>query len=691
MRRLLPIAFRAALGGILLLLAGPGFARNLLTNGGFEDGLEGWSLLAQNGGSATYTAVSDAPEGVSALRIEATTLGANPWSLQAISSPWSAQVGTEHTITFRAKAAVVGARFRLVIQDGSFGNQQSRDQTLSTDWTHYTWTLTPGAASMNFVLHFFETGTFWLDDVRIARGDGSDVPVNLVLDAGQTHQTMVGFGGALTWYADRVFRSPHRDAINQLIFEDLGMDILRLKNWYFPSNYPTNKDPTGMADATMWRYTTDFYNLAKAADPAIKVLYSSWGPPAALKSNNSTREGTLKKVDGAFVYDQYAQYWVDTFAHLPFIPDYLSIQNEPGYTNPGWTTCVWRPTETADFPGYAEALDLVHEALRDLPRMPLIVGAEVENIGSADWDGSENLFRAFTTPLQSRDYVHAYAYHLYNIWALNRIDAVIPNLQLIRDEFSDRPNFMTEYSREFAGWLETARIIQNSLIEANTAAYIHWNLVWAPASDPAEESAMIAINNAGAYTVGENYYALKHFSKFIDEGYLRVSLSGSDTNLRVSAFLRPDGRRLVVQAVNAGSSARSVNWDLDGAVIAAAEAIRSTEGNLYAELGAVEMTTETSLPAQSLTTYILDLQTTLRPVEGTLLLLRTSVASGSGPVSLTVENRPGVGFSLWKAHDLDGQWSPVSDAQIAIEDSETTLTDPTPGTLPVFYEIRGSY
>lgn len=665
------------------------FALNLLTNGDFESGLDGWMLLAQDGGSANFTADAEAIEGTTALKAEVTNLGANSWSIQAISSAWNAQTGREYAITFWAKAATSGAQFRTLIQDQSYGNQASRNQVLTTGWTQYSWTVTPGATSMDFVIHFFETGTFWIDDIRIDDGEIVLPAADLVLDATQIHQTMVGFGGALTWYADRVFTSPHTNEISQLLFEDLGLDIVRFQNWYFPLDYPINTDTAGMPNASIWNNTTAFYNLAKTANPDVKVLLSSWGPPAALKSNDSTAGGTLKKVDGQFIYDQYAQYWVDTFDHLQFTPDYLSIQNEPGYSAT-WTSCVWRPSETAEFPGYDTAIDAVYDALKDRPQVPLFIGAEVENIGSTSWDGSLNIFREFTTPLKTRNHVSAYAYHLYNIWQLGLIDSVIPNLNMIRNEFSDKPNFMTEYSREFAGWLETARIIQNTLIEADTSAYIHWNMVWAPASDPNQESAMISITYAGAYEVEENYYAIKHFAKFIDIGYIRIGLSGSDASLRVSAFMRPDGRRLVVQAVNAASEDRQVGWTLSGADIASATAVRSTEGSYFVDLGTRDMDLETILPAQSLTTYVIDLNNSLRELPDYLVLGQATIESESGPVTLSVKTINDMNYTLWKSADFVN-WTMVDAALIEHGAVSTLITDTVPGAFPVFYQVRGSY
>jgi glucuronoarabinoxylan endo-1,4-beta-xylanase len=503
------------------------------------------------------------------------------------------------------------------------------------------------------------------------------------------HQTMVGFGGALTWYSPRVLRSPHADEINQLLFEDLGLDIVRFQNWYFPADYPNNKDTAGMADESNWSSTEEFYQLAKAANPDIKVLLSSWGPPAALKSNNDQRNGgTLKKVDGQFVYNQYAQYWADTFDHLSFVPDYLSIQNEPGYSA-SWTSCVWRPTETTEFAGYDKAIDAVHDILKDRPEQPVFVGAEAENIGQASWDNSLNTFREFTTPLKDRNYVQAYAYHIYNIWRLDKIDTVIPRMNMIRDEFGEKPNFMTEYSREFAGWLETARIIQNNLMEANTSAYIHWKLVWNPANNPDEEDTMISITNDGQFEIKENYYALKHFSKFIDIGYIRLELESSDSTLRTTAFVRPDGRRLVLQAVNSASIERPVEWDLQ-ADIATASAIRSTEGNYFVDLGPVSMATQTSLPAESLTTYVIDLNASLLPDLNPVVLLDKSFDLPGNSVSLTVENQTGITFTLWKSSDLKN-WIPVSNAEISSGETTTTLTDSDLGESPSFYRAQGSY
>src|SRR5687767_15956663 len=63
--------------------------------------------------------------------------------------------------------------------------------------------------------------------------------LKITIDPAVTYQEMVGFGGALTWYSERVLTSSKKDEILNLIFKDLGADIIRFKNCYYPDNYPT--------------------------------------------------------------------------------------------------------------------------------------------------------------------------------------------------------------------------------------------------------------------------------------------------------------------------------------------------------------------------------------------------------------------------------------------------------------------
>lgn len=661
---------------------------NWLVNGDFEDGLAGWNNLSGGLSEASFSADSTAPhEGASALQSVITTVGTNAWDAQSISPPWAATPGDFYTLRLWARADSAAA-IRVVIQnDAVAGSYREHTLELTTQWKGYSWNFDAGTDELRLKIHYIESGTFWFDAIEVRDAHPEGNVAELVLDPTQRHQTMIGFGGALTWYADRILSSPHADAITELIFNDLGADIIRFGNWYYPQDYPASTDPTDIpsSERTLFDTTNALYERAVATNPAIKVLLSSWGPPPALKSNAHLREGTLKKENGAFVYDAYAQYWVDSLDQIGFVPDYLSIQNEPGYTNPGWTTSEWRPVETDAFPGYERALEKVHEHIRDRPNPPLLIGPEAENIGTASWDPALNTFRAFTDPVRENEFLHAYAYHLYNVGTRGQIESVVPTLQMIRNEFGDRPNFMSEFSKNEFGYIETAHLIQNTLIEANTAAYIYWNLAW----DAAAPEALIGISASGEYSVQENYYALKHFAKHIDPGYRRIELSGSDASFKVSAFVRPDGRELVIIAVNTLEDDRLVNWNLGNLAVSNSVAFRTEAGASYSPLVEFSLAGETALPPRSITTYILELSTSLVLREHPVTIIGWQLPSLAGPAEITVEAGPSEALNLWFSRDLHG-WEIVHDFTTTTDTDDGTqvLVDPTPAEIPLFYQVR---
>ncbi|MGC4022590.1 MAG: hypothetical protein QM734_11905 [Cyclobacteriaceae bacterium] len=120
----------------------------------------------------------------------------------------------------------------------------------------------------------------------------------ITIDPSNLKQEMIGFGGALTWYSDWMTGNSKVNEIADLMFTDLGIDIIRFKNWYYPDNYPIDKTTTTMsADGSnaAWTATNTLYNLAMQRNSKIKILLSSWGPPTSLKSNGQLQDGTLKK------------------------------------------------------------------------------------------------------------------------------------------------------------------------------------------------------------------------------------------------------------------------------------------------------------------------------------------------------------------------------------------------------------
>ena len=574
-------------------------AQNLLTNGNFENDMTSWWTGISGEGQASFSIeTGDTQSGNKALRAEINTPGAQAWDVQAINNTaWPSVANREYKLTFYGKTIGAPASIRLVQQiDGAF---TSLDQTITQEWQQYSWTFTAGADNLEFKIHFPNAGTFLLDNFTLT-GDISTSLIIATADASRFHQTMAGFGGALTWHCDRITRSSHKKEIAQLLFEDLGSDIIRLKNWYYPQNYPQNKGTD--AFHVDWfkphfEATRELYELAKGFNPEIEILLSSWGPPVSLKNNNKLEEGTLKKnPSGNFMYEEFAQYMEDVLDHVGFNPDYLSVQNEPGYENAGWTTCGWRPEETSSYPSYAKGMDMVYDKIKTRQYTPKLIGPETENIGNALWNSAQNTFGSMAETVKDKEYIYGYAYHLYNYGSPSSINTSY--LNLIKNQYGNKPAFMTEFSGTNYDWLQTAHMIQLNLTEANAVSYIYWDMIW----DEDSEVAMITIDNNGGYMILPYYYTIKHFAKHINKNYRRIEVSGSNSQIKITGFQNTDGTAYTFVLTNNGTVDQSVNLTLpQNRVIINQEGFQSTEGNFYQELQAINPN-DLVLPEKSITT-----------------------------------------------------------------------------------------
>ncbi|MCG2590269.1 glycoside hydrolase family 30 beta sandwich domain-containing protein [Rhodohalobacter sulfatireducens] len=422
-----------------------------------------------------------------------------------------------------------------------------------------------------------------------------EVDATVSVDTNQTGQTMVGFGGALTWNSVRITNSSKRDEIIDIIVDDLGVDMIRLKNWYYPVGYPDNKEPDQMVigwHKPLFDATNELYDLITSRNPDIKILFSSWGPHNTLKSNDFLFRGTLKKQDGEFMYDEFATYWEDILNHISFVPDYLSIQNEPTWVA-DWETCEWRPAETEDFPSYEIAFDKVAEKLSSFANPPVMVGPESANLSFEGFD-------AFAIELQDNPKLGVYGYHPYNFRDDSPLTEIRATLRELGENFSDKPRFMTEY--DGLEWMKSAQFINSTLREANTSAYLYWALMW----DENNEHAMIQVDEEGNYELTKYYHLMKHYSKFVDEGYIRVEVSSDETSLDQIAFMNEDGSELTVITVNPSNSAMEVRFRVEGKSITQSSSYQSLENEPFYSIdkkGVAVFTIEGS----SITTTVLSL------------------------------------------------------------------------------------
>lgn len=431
--------------------------------------------------------------------------------------------------------------------------------------------------------------------------------VSITINLAEKKQTMIGFGGALTWYSNWLTGHSKVNEISDLLFTDLGIDIIRLKTWYYPDNYPTNKGVSTMSSngnndyaKAHWDATNQLYNLAIDRNPNIKILLSSWGPPASLKSNGKLQEGTLKKDANGFVYDQFAEYWNDILEYTPFNPHYISIQNEPTYTNSGWTTCQWAISESAVLPGYNTAFNKVYDKIKTRAFVPAMLGPESQDIPT---------YSPFVNVLKDNPNCAVFGWHPYNVNSTTSALSISASLKSVGN-FSTKPNMVTEFSDNLS-WFNTALFIQESLIHANTSAYIYWKLMWATPTS-GEDAAIISTGSGSTspYQVTPYYHLLKHFSKNIDAGYHRVETTTSTTpasTLVTSAFVSPDQKKITIVVVNNGSSITKVHFVTPGKTATGIDVVQSKEGSYYTPVSTTSPKKSINLLPKTITTIVLDI------------------------------------------------------------------------------------
>ncbi|HLK93368.1 MAG TPA: hypothetical protein VKZ18_25980, partial [Polyangia bacterium] len=219
--------------------------------------------------------------------------------------------------------------------------------------------------------------------------DASPVAATITVDPATTYQTMVGFGAAVAYYDASAMMNPMSAQLFQTLFGDLGIQVLRVANWY----QNNNDNNVGFTQ------TAAFVAAVHQMGYSPILLMTSWNPPLSLKSNGSLRMGgTLTKdASGGYDYASFATWWAQSLTAFAaasggIVPDYVSIQNEPDYTTNNEGTCLFDPTEDATNAGYGEALHAVRAAVATAAAattggfaMPKFIGPENDSLNKGEF------------------------------------------------------------------------------------------------------------------------------------------------------------------------------------------------------------------------------------------------------------------------------------------------------------------
>jgi glucuronoarabinoxylan endo-1,4-beta-xylanase len=381
----------------------------------------------------------------------------------------------------------------------------------------------------------------------------------VTIDPNERHQTLEGFGASVAWYLDTITGPAAPEGIYDLLFPELGLDILRFRNRYARSR---------AEDGNLDQEVEILRRATAALGHAPKIMLSSWAPPASLKADHhedchDNADCTLAREDGHFVYDAFARYWTDSLVHyaqIGIVPEYITIENEPSFIPPSWEGCKFDPSETADYPGFDRALVLVHEAIArlspPLARMPKILAPEVLGI-------HENLLQNYLLPMDA-GLADGIAHHLYEkskdgVWAWRSPgpEAFVGDMRAAAAA-TTKPLYQTEFQtdedRGIDGGFETAWLMHLSLVEEGVVAFLYWNLVWG------HQGGLVSINDHKAHA-RDQYFAVRHYARFTDPGDVRVGARTDAAGILASAFASPAGDRVTLVVLNKGDATATLRVD----------------------------------------------------------------------------------------------------------------------------------
>lgn len=486
-------------------------------------------------------------------------------------------------------------------------SQSLSDLTLADVTKFETEIVSDGANPVALVFEATDTPNyntmFIMNGFEISSDDFEDPNTTGTVHFNGTRQQFDGFGGAAVYSTTSLVSHAQRETIYDLLFKELGIDILRIRNTY---GYPDSGSALS-ATGTI---------VAEARDPQrspdLRLELVPWSPAAYLKDNGSINGGTLAGGPDNYVYTDYADWWADSLTDVidgwPSVgiyPDFISIQNEPDWET-SYDSCRFDPTENSSYPGYDVAFEAVYNELysrmgTSMPKMwaPCTIGA--------------NQARNYIDALVNRglvDLVDGFVHHLYGDGDYNNPDSLISSMQNFGVNYGYKPLHMDEYVGNgvptFEMGLNFAWHIYNALYYEGVTTFFNWSLFRSGAID--ESGGIITLTTSSDYVIRPQYWFLKGYTHFTDPGWyvLNTALGGPDASaLRMAAFKSPDDSQLTIVILNVTDTSTDLTLTLNDFTPGNSVVYRSSATENWVYQGAYNPSL--TLPAESITTiYLLD-------------------------------------------------------------------------------------
>lgn len=396
--------------------------------------------------------------------------------------------------------------------------------------------------------------------------DSAAAGQTITVDEDRTFQTIAGFGATFTdssaylmW--DKLDPALRGDVMGRLFDPDdpdgIHLSILRqpagatdfIKD---VGGYYTYDDlPAGQTDPDLEHFSIahdDAYIVPVLRDalrhnPALKVMLTSWSPPAWMKTNGSTINGGTLKPE---FYRTYADYLVKSIRAYQErgIPIWAtSAQNEPSVTQI-YPSMTMSATQEAEF-----VEQYYRPALKSARLDPLLFAGD-DVCFNASYPAA-----VLDQPGATRDF-DAVSMHGYcgTYQAMTTMHALHPDKDIYQTELS--PGCQSQ---------NPAQLVIGAMRNWARSA-ITWNVTLDPRGGPfhlrdaSNCIPLVTVGDDGKPIYNAAYYREGQASRFVRPGATRIGSTG-DGSIQHVAFRNPDGRKVLL-AYNSGPTDEqfTVRW-----------------------------------------------------------------------------------------------------------------------------------
>lgn len=368
------------------------------------------------------------------------------------------------------------------------------------------------------------------------------------------HQSIIGFGGALTESSAYVFSkmSPKiQEQFLNLYFGKEGNDYsfcrLVIQSCDFSLSSRSYLDSGSDSELSSFsidedrNYVIPFIHAALRKNSNLAFLASPWSPPAWAKTNRNMCYGGRLRRSKYEIWARMIARYVEEYGKEGIRIGWVTVQNEP-QARQTWESCLFKASQEIEF-----ASDYLRPALD---------AAGLKKVRILIWDhNKERILERAEALLESdkAEAISGVAFHWYSgdhFEALTEARKIIgPHRDLIFTEgceafsagdHSRDVSYAEHYARELIGDLN-----------AGSNGILDWNIVLDDQGGP---------NHVGnfcdapvMYNIEEDildirlsYYYLGHFSRFIRPNARHILVSSFTKELMTCGFENPDGTIVVI-------------------------------------------------------------------------------------------------------------------------------------------------